>query len=125
MKDQAFFAKYPVRIDDLLRPHALTGQKPYTVVAFVTLERIDYENFITDFTVERWFLKKTVPFCRAQNDNSLACVFVRQHGHRGGVLVVPDELGMVVWAAYLPNASLKSTTETSSREATRRIKANN
>lgn len=58
MKDQAFFAKYPVRIDDLLRPHALTGQKPYTVVAFVTLERIDYENFITDFTVERWSLRR-------------------------------------------------------------------
>ena len=88
----------------------------------MTLVRIDYENFITDFTVERWFLKKNVPLCRTQKDSNLFCVFVRQHGQKDGVLVVPDELGMVAWAAYLPKVNPKRVAGMS-QETAKRMRA--
>jgi hypothetical protein len=101
---RAYFVKYPSRIENLLRPHLLTDQKPYVVVRTVTLAHIDYKNFITDMTAERRFLEVCAPLCRARPDGALACVLVKQRSRKGGVLAVPDALGFVVWAAYLANA---------------------
>jgi hypothetical protein len=98
---RAFFVKYPSRIESLCRPHLLTDERSYIVVQGVTLPRIDYENFITDMTVERLFLMKEVSRCRARRDGALPCVLVRRRGRTDGVLAVPDWEGFVIWAAYL------------------------
>jgi hypothetical protein len=97
---RAYFVKYPSRIEDLFRLHLLTDRKRYVVVKIVMLPRIDYENFVTDMTVERSFLAESAPFCRAWSDGARPCVLVRRHGRKGGVLVSPDPVGFVIWAAF-------------------------
>lgn len=104
MTKRAYFVKYPSRIEHLHRLHLLTDERPFFIVGRVLLPRIDYENFITDMTVERQFLEKWAPLCRAQKGCALPCVLVRQRGRRDGVLVVPDRAGFVIWAAYMKDA---------------------
>ncbi len=104
MTKRAYFVKYPSRIEHLLRLHPLTDERPFCIVGRVLLPRIDYENFITDMTVERQFLEKWAPLCRAQSGGVRPCVLVRQRGRRDGVLVVPDREGFVIWAAYVRDA---------------------
>jgi len=101
---RTYFVKYPSRIEHLLRLHLLTDEKPFVLVGRVVLPQIDYENFITDMTVERLFLEKWAPLCRTQKGGALPCVLVRQRGRRDGVLVVPDREGFVIWAAFVKNA---------------------
>jgi hypothetical protein len=101
---RAYFVKYPSRIEHLLKLHLLTDERPFFIVGRVLLPRIDYENFITDMTVERQFLEKWAPLCRGQSGGALPCVLVRQRGRRGGVLVAPDREGFVIWAAYVRDA---------------------
>ncbi len=101
MTGRAYFRKYPSRIENLQRLHLLTDRIPYTIVKVVVLLRIDYENFITDMTVERDFLEKSAPLCSARQDGVLPCVLVRQRNRKDGVLVLPDHEGFVIWAAYL------------------------
>jgi hypothetical protein len=100
---RAFFVKYPSRIEHLRRLHLLTEERPFSIVGRVLLPRIDYENFITDMTVERQFLEKWAR-CRARRDGARPCGLVRQRGRRDGVLVVPDREGFVIWAAYVRDA---------------------
>ncbi len=100
MTGRAYFVKYPSRIEDLFRLHLLTDRKRYAVVKIVTLPHIDYENFVTDMTVERGFLAESAPFCQARDDGARPCVLVRRRGRKDGVLVSPDSVGFVIWAAF-------------------------
>ena len=98
---RAYFVQFPSRIDDLHRLHLLTDRVAYEVVKVVTLPRIDYENFITDMTVERDYLEKSAHLCRPRADGPFRGILVRQRGRTDGVVVLPDPAGFVLWAAYL------------------------
>lgn len=108
MTGHAYFVKYPSRIEDLRRLHFLTDRVPYVAVKVVTLPKIEYENFITDMTVERGFLEKNAPLCRPRRDGPFRGILVRQRGRPDGVLVLPDRGGFVLWAAYLSNVERAS-----------------
>ena len=58
----AYFVSMPFRLEDLRRPHLNSARKPYAVEKTVELAKIDYENFITDLCVDRWFMR-TMPSC--------------------------------------------------------------
>lgn len=104
MMGRAYFVQHPSRVEDLRRPHLLTDRASYTVVKIVTLPRIDYENFITDMTVEREFLEKSARLCRPRRNGPFRGILVRQRGQSDGVVVLPDPAGFVLWAAYIPDA---------------------
>lgn len=53
----AFFVDDPRVWEDLLRPHLLEQEKPFEIVRTITLECIDFENFITDMLVARGYLE--------------------------------------------------------------------
>ena len=101
MTGRAYFVQLPSRVDDLHRLHLLTDRVPYVVVTVVTLSRIDYENFITDMTVERDYLEKRAHLCRPRPHGPFRGILVRQRGRTDGVVVLPDPAGFVLWAAYL------------------------
>lgn len=101
---RAYFVRFPSRIEDLWRLHLLTDRVAYIAVKTVTLPRIDYENFITDMTVERAFLEKYAPLCRPRPDGPFRGILARQRGRTDGVLVLPNPEGFVLWAAYIPDA---------------------
>lgn len=102
MKDHALFVKHPSRIDDLMRIHLPEDQTPFIIVKSVKLTRLDYENFISDLSVERAFLEENSDRCQTQPDGSLTCLFVHQRGRNDGILALPDQDGFVIWAAYWP-----------------------
>jgi hypothetical protein len=116
---RAHFTKYPSRIEDLKKPYLLEDQTDYTIVKVISLNWIDYGNFVTDMTVERSFLEKNAPLCRARNDHSLPCVLVRQLGRDDGILVVPDELGYVILASYVKNITLERKLESGVERASK------
>ena len=101
MTGRAYFVQFPSRIDDLHRLHLLTDRVAYEVVKVVTLPRIDYENFITDMTVERDYLEKSARLCRPRPDGPFRGILVRQRGRADSVVVLPNPDGFVLWAAYL------------------------
>lgn len=115
MTGRAHFLKYPSRIEDLKKPYLLVNQSDYIIVKTITLRKIDYVNFITDLTVERDYLEQSAPFCHVRNDHVLPSLLVRQYGGKDGVLVIPDELGYVILAAYVPIISVEKDTESETR----------
>ena len=84
---KAFFVCMPRRISDLQRPHPLRDERPYEVVAEVTLPKTDYENFTEDMLADRAFLEEHAPLCGT--GALFRCILVRRRGRGGGVLVVP------------------------------------
>ena len=103
MTRRAYFVKHPSRVEDLWRPHLLTDRVACVIEKIVALPRIDYENFITDMTVEREFLEKYAYLCRPRRDGPIRGILVRRRGRSDGVLVLPDPEGFVLWAAYIPD----------------------
>lgn len=73
----------------------------------VWLAKIDYENFINDFTVDRWFIEENTDLCRMDDDAGSPCggvwhcILVRQRGRTDGILVMPEGRDFPRWAAYL------------------------
>lgn len=104
MKRYAHFVRFPSTLEDLRRPYLYTDQCPYEIAAIVTLDNIDYENFITGLDVERTYLAEYYQSCHIGEDGVMRCVLVRHQGRKDGVLVVPDRDGYVIWAAYLPES---------------------
>lgn len=114
---RAHFVNYPSRIEGLRKPYLLEDQSDYAIAKVITLRKIDYVNFITDLTVERDYLEQNAPFCHVRNDHVLPCLLVRQNRRTDGVLVVPDELGFVILAAYIPNVTLEKVRDHESGRA--------
>ena len=56
----AFFAERPRTIDDLMQPHLSAHEREYQIVKTIELEKMDYENFITD---KRWTMKISSQTC--------------------------------------------------------------
>lgn len=102
-KPSAHFVSYPARIEDLRRPYLHTEQNMYIIEKTVLLKKIDYENFITDLCVTRWFLEENAYLCSLDEDRVMHCLFVRRKGKNDGILVVSDANGYAAWAAYLPD----------------------
>lgn len=99
----AFFVEYPFRIEDLMRPHLPEWRKPYVVEHEISLGKIDYENFITDLCVDRWFIEKYAHLCSIDENGVWHCLLVRHKGKSEGVLVMSEGRVFPKWAAYLPS----------------------
>ncbi len=102
----AFFVEYPYRIEDLMCPHLLDRCKPYIVEQDVSIGKLDYENFITDLCVDRWFVEKYMHLCHIDGSGVWHCILVRQKGAPDGVLVMSEGMVFPKWAAYLPSEEI-------------------
>ena len=56
----AYFVREPYYISELMRPHLIERERPYEIVATVTLAKIDYENFTTDMLADRQFMRSLI-----------------------------------------------------------------
>lgn len=101
----AFFVKLPYTIDDLVMPHRPVTEKPYMVEKTVFLPRIDYENFVTDLCVDRWFIEQNRSLCQIDDDDIWHCILVKRAGSRDGILVMSGGCVFPYWAAYLKRTS--------------------
>ena len=95
----AYFVERPRRLEDLLRPHLIERERPYSIVTSVQLPKIDYENFVTDMLADRKFIEDYGKRCKA--GDVWECLLVQQRGHTDGVLVLPEQGCFVSWAAYV------------------------
>ena len=95
---RAFFVERPRRLEDLQFPHLIERERPYRIVATVTLQRIDYENFITDMLADRQLIEDHGQSCKT--GDVWDCLLVQQRGHTDGILVLPEQGCFVSWAAY-------------------------
>lgn len=102
----AFFVENPQRIGDLVRPHFIDWRKPYVIEQTVSLNRVDYVNFITDLCVDRWFIEENTHLCHVDEQGIWHCTLVTQDGKAGGVLVMSDGEVFPKWAAYLPGGDV-------------------
>jgi hypothetical protein len=73
-QNTAFFVKQPFQIEDLRCPHFLEQRQPYVIEKTIDLARIDYENLITDLTVDRWFIEENKRLCRIDDDGVWHCL---------------------------------------------------
>ena len=99
----AFFVSMPFQIEDLKRPHLISQQKPYIIEKTIELEEIDYENFITDLCVDRWFIEDNAKLCRIDENGAWHCLFIYEQGKLDGILVMSDGQVFPKWAAYVPD----------------------
>lgn len=100
---EILFVEYAFQIKDLQKPHSIYKSNPYVVEKEVTLSKINYENFTTDFCADRWFIEKYSKLCRIDDNGIWHCILVRQKGRTDGVLVMSDGNDFPKWAAYLPS----------------------
>lgn len=101
----AYFVEHPRRINDLNILHAVDQESPYEIVKEIYLSIIDYENFITDMTVDRAFIENNAHLC--ENGKIKKCLYVHGRNPDTGILVIPEDCCWVGWAAiyrgYIPN----------------------
>ncbi len=64
----------------------------------IVLPLIDYENFITDMTVDRQYLEDNAHLC--EEGDIWKCLLIRRVNKHDGVLVIPLDQCWVKWAAY-------------------------
>jgi hypothetical protein len=98
----AFFVRQPFRIENLLCPHLPNQRQPFVIEKTIDLAGIDYENLITDLTVDRRFIEKNKRLCRVDQDGVWHCLLVRQRGKTDGVLIMPEGTDYPKFAAYYP-----------------------
>jgi hypothetical protein len=100
-RDTALFIHKPAKLEDLVCPCPVEDLKEYIVEKTIMLDRIDFENFVEDMSVEREFIEEFSPLCRIDNNKVWHCLLIRQEGKSDGVLVMADH-DAVSWAGYLP-----------------------
>ena len=94
----AYFVESPRTINDLMQPHPIEQEQVYEIVKTIKLSKIDYENFITDMVADRQFIEDNANLC--SKDEAWRCILVQQGGRTDGVLVMPEDVCFVGWAAY-------------------------
>ena len=94
----AYFVKQPRILKDLFAIHAVDQEHQYEVVKEIELPLIDYENFITDMTVDRQYLEDNADLCSI--GDVWKCLLIKRENKKDGVLVVPLDKAWVGWAAY-------------------------
>ena len=96
----AHFISYPYRIEDLRKPHLAAQEEPFVIEKTVELKKIDYENFIADLCVDRWFIEENAKLCFVDDEDVWHCILIRQIGKTDGVLVQSDGCVFAKYAAY-------------------------
>ncbi len=74
--------------------------KEYIIEETIILDKINYENFIGDMSVERGFIEEFSKLCYIDKDKIWHCILIRQEGKTDGVLVMANK-DAVSWAGYL------------------------
>lgn len=97
----AYFVRLPRRLEDLRKPHFVSDEKPYVIEKTIALAAIDYENFVTDLCVDRWFIEENRDLCRVDENGVWRCILVKQRNRRDGVLVMSGGSDFPLWAAYI------------------------
>lgn len=92
-----FFVKKPRTIEDLTQLHFIEQERQYEIVKTVELDKINYENFITDMLADRQFIEDNAALC--SRGEIWKCLLIRPRGQTGGVLVMPESGCCVGWAA--------------------------
>lgn len=95
----AYFVHHPRTIQDLMLLHALDEERPFVIVQKIYLPMIDYENFLTDMTVDRGFIEENAAKCERGNVVK-QCLYVYSRDSQKDVLVVPEEGRWVGEAAF-------------------------
>jgi MFS family permease len=68
LRDAALFMHKPARLEDLVCPRPVEDLKEYIIEKTIVLDKIDYENFIEDMSVERGFFEEYSGLCSVDND---------------------------------------------------------
>ena len=89
----SFFIQKPRRADNLMRNEMAKQQKAYFIEKIIELDTIDFQNFATDMTVERDYLRKNYALCRIDEKGVWHCLLVCRHDRRSGLLIMADALG--------------------------------
>jgi len=96
----AYFVRHPRTIQDLMMLHALDEERPFIIAQRICLPLIDYENFLTDMTVDRVFIEKSAAKCANDDEGVRQCLFIYCRDSHKGVLIVPEDGRWVGEAAY-------------------------
>jgi hypothetical protein len=67
---------------------------PFMVERTIILNELDHVNFVTDMTVERYYLRKQQSHCKVDDQGVWHCLLVVRQGQYTGTLVMVDELGI-------------------------------
>lgn len=102
MRDTAHFVNLPFTLQDLRRPHFADDRRSFAIEKTVELELIEYENFITDLCVDRWYIEENADLMFIDADGVFHCLLVQCQGYDSGVLIMSDGCDFPKWAAYLP-----------------------
>ena len=95
------FVQSPRTIQDLKNADKAENKWVYSVKKIIILTETDYENFITDLTVDRDFIREYSPLCNPEK-YPLDCLFISHKKGGDGVLVAPRKGAYVGYAAYFP-----------------------
>lgn len=95
---RAIFTPHPRTAEELKGPYQANAiELDYQILKVIRLDRINYENFITDMVVSRSFLEENMDGCGI---GSIAkCLLVLCKGLSTGILVVPEYEGFIEYAA--------------------------
>lgn len=98
-KGTAYFVKRPRTQEELVSVHSLEDEHPYEVIKKITLGSMDYENFSFDMLADRQFIEDNA--CLCEEGDVFKCLLICRRGGNDGILVVPERISYVKWAAYL------------------------
>ena len=99
--EKAYFVKYPMTYEDLLKLHLKNYEQSYEITCTATLDPLDYENFIFGLDADRQYIEDNAALC---SDGPVKkCLLVVPATGSDGILVIPDPHRpcYVLWAAYL------------------------
>jgi hypothetical protein len=99
LQTRALFTKLPRVFGEIANLTAVKNLKPIKIEKTIALSGDDYDNFITDMTVERQFLKNNSYLCRIDDEGIWHCLLVVRQGHHQGILVMANEVGFLDYAA--------------------------
>ena len=95
----AYFIQHPRTADDLIVLHDVADEQPYEIVRTIRLQAIDFENFITDMTVDPQYIEDSAALC---GDGEIKkCLLICGRNPAFGILVIPEAKCYVGWAAYI------------------------
>lgn len=95
----AYFIQHPSVVNDLIVLHDVADEQPYEIVKEIRLQAIDFENFITDMTVDRQYIEDYASLC--EDGEVKKCLLIHGRDPEYGILVLPEVKCYVGWAAYI------------------------
>ena len=94
-----YFIKHPKTYHDLQNQSSTGTEYPYQVVQTISLDTLDFENFLYGMDADREYLEKYAYLCF---DGAVKrCLLIQNRQKVGGILAVPDPESpcYVLWAA--------------------------